>query len=75
MNNLTLRDWLTLLGFAITLGGWIGTYAVLQSDVTDLKEERKAYNLAVMNNEMQHLIEKSKENSAMLKEIRDLLIN
>jgi hypothetical protein len=52
-------DWKWIVGFgfslAVTIGGWIYTYATLSNDVDKIKSEMDKANILVMQNELKHI--------------------
>lgn len=74
MKGLTIKDYIAIFGFAVTIGGWIGTYSVLKSDVNSLKDQLKRVNIEVLKSEQEHNKRALEKIESKVDKIYDLLM-
>ena len=80
-----IPDWVKFaFVVVVAITGWVYSFASNQAtnevefkelkiEVTEIKQELKKYNIAVLSNDLQHLSENVKANNVLLKEFNDFL--
>jgi len=80
-----IPDWVKFaFVVVVAITGWVYSFASnqasneiefqeLKAQVTEIRQDLKTYNIAVLSNDLKHLSENVKANNALLKEFNDFL--